>query len=274
MDQRDFSFFCRNLRLDVLEMLFRSKSSHIGSCFSCIEILATLYLDVLNLEKIRKKTLDRDRFIMSKGHAAAALYALLSSLNFFPKENLYTFCQPGSLLFGHADFRVEGVEYSSGSLGHGVSVGCGLALAEKRESLGYKTFVLISDGELNEGSTWEGIMFAGHHRLSSLCIIIDENKIQSLGASAHILKLEPLKKKMENFGFECIECCGHSREELLHALSFLNLERPKCIIAHTTKGKGVSFMENNLLWHYRHPEGAFFEKAKEELMCAQHAWML
>lgn len=272
MDQDQFAHFCKTLRLDVLDMLARSSSSHIGSCFSSTELLATLYLDYLDTENIKKQTSSRDRFIFSKGHAAAMLYAVLARLGFFPLEDLSRFCHKDCLLEGHVSRKVIGIEYSSGSLGHGVSVGCGLALAAKRENKNYQTVVLISDGELNEGSTWEGMMFASHHKLNQLTVIVDANKIQSLGFCTTILDLSPLKKKAEAFGFTVCECNGHEREDILQGLRKNSNGQPKLLIAHTVKGKGVSFMENELLWHYRHPSGEHLVKAKEELLCGNLLW--
>lgn len=272
MDNCEFSLFCSRLRLQILKMISSSHSSHIGSCFSCVELLATLYLEYFMLNRIKDQDPQRDRLIMSKGHASAALYALLGFLDFFPKEQLECFCQKNGILQGHVDHKVNGVEYSSGSLGHGVSVGCGLALAAQREKSCAKIVVLISDGELNEGSTWEGLMFAAHHQLSSLTIMIDFNRMQSLGFCNQIINLEPLVEKLKAFNLLVLECDGHDKESILNALN--TSSGPKVIIAHTIKGKGVSFMENNLLWHYRHPENPTYQKAFEELTCAQLALKL
>jgi len=244
--------FAKSIRAHALEMTYRAKASHIGSCFSIAEILAVLYGSILRIDPLYPKALDRDRLIISKGHAAASVYAALALCGFFPLEQLKTFCESGSDLLGHVSHEVPGVEYSSGSLGHGLSIGCGMALAAKQSGENFHTYVLLSDGELNEGSTWEAILFAGHHKLSSLTMIVDCNRMQALGATADILELEPLGKKLQACAWEVIEVDGHNEAFLEEALKKKS-DKPKAVIGHTIKGKGIAYMENSLTWHYKNP---------------------
>lgn len=246
--------FAKAIRSKTLEMIYEAKASHIASCFSIADILAVLYLKILYIDPSDPKHPKRDRLIISKGHAAASVYAALALRGFFPMEELKTFCKPGSRLLGHVNHDVPGIEYSSGSLGHGLSIGCGIALAEAKEQLGFRTFVLASDGELNEGASWEAILFAGHHRLKNLTLIVDYNRMQALGFTADILELDPLRKKFEAFGWDALEVDGHDCNLLEKALQQNPLSiKPKAIIAFTTKGKGISYMENSLAWHYKNP---------------------
>jgi transketolase len=255
----------QKIRLHTLEMVDLAQASHIGSCFSIIDILAVLYFSILKIDPLYPRLPNRDRCIFSKGHAAAALYATLAERGFFPLEKLKSFCQEGSELLGHVSHKVPGVECSTGSLGHGLSIGCGMALAEQRENLGFHTFVILSDGELNEGSTWEAVLFGGHHQLSRLTVIIDYNKIQSFGRTSEVLDLEPLDKKFEAFNWDVIQIEGHHYTQIEQALSKEERKKPKVVIAHTIKGKGVSFMENTLKWHYKNPDPEQYMLAKKEL---------
>jgi len=262
---------CRKLvvaiRTHVLWMTHKANVSHVGSCLSIAEILAVLYGNVLRISPSRLDWPDRDRFILSKGHAAAAVYAALAELGFFPKEWLDTFCQDGSKLAGHITYGVPGVEVSTGSLGHGLSIGCGMALVGKRGGKSYRVFVLLSDGECDEGSTWEAALFAPHHRLDNLIAIVDYNKIQSFGTVKEVLDLEPLADKWRAFRWAVREIDGHDHEQIEEALTSVPFEpgKPSCIIAHTVKGKGVSFMENQLGWHYKSPDEEQLRHAMAEL---------
>jgi transketolase len=249
--------FANRVRRRVLEMICRAKSSHIGSVFSMVDILAVLYEKVLRVDPCHPDWIDRDRFILSKGHACAGLYAALAERGFFPASWLDEFFANGGRLAGHAThWGVPGVEASTGSLGHGLSLACGMAIAGKRDNLFYRVFALLSDGECDEGSTWEAALFAPHHRLDNLVAIIDYNKIQSFGRVEEVLDLEPLAKKWESFGWGVREIDGHDLVQIEEVLSSIPLQqgRPTCIIAHTVKGKGVSFMEDKVLWHYRCPD--------------------
>lgn len=259
------------VRQHVLRMTSKARSSHIGSCFSAVDLLVVLYNEILRVDPQRPDWPERDRFILSKGHACAALYAVLAERGFFPTEWLDTFCQNGSILPGHATHgRIPGVEVSTGSLGHGLSIGAGMALAAKRDAAKHRIFVMLSDGECDEGSTWEPVLFATQHRLDNLIAIVDYNKIQSLGFTKEVMDLEPLAAKWSSFGWTVREIDGHDLgaiQKAFHEIPFSD-GRPSCVIAHTVKGKGVRFMENQLLWHYRSAQGKEFEDALAELQRA------
>jgi len=256
-----------NIRKDAVRMTHLAKSSHIGSMLSMADIIAVLYGKVLNKQADKPLWPYRDRFILSKGHAGATVYAVLAELGYFPVEKLNDYCSNGSVFSGHISHDVPGVELSTGSLGHGLSVGIGMALAAKMDLKKHRVFVLLSDGECDEGTIWEAALFASHYKLSNLIVVVDYNKIQSLGKVEEILQLEPFADKWISFGWDVKEIDGHNHEELIEVLDFdiSKKEKPTCIIAHTIKGKGVSFMENTVLWHYRSPQGEEYEKALEEL---------
>jgi transketolase len=243
------------VRRHVLCMVASAKASHVGGCLSSADILAVLYSRVLRFDPTRPDWPDRDRFILSKGHAAAALYAVLCEQGFFSTDELSRYCADDSNLTGHASHRVPGVEFSTGSLGHGLSVGCGLALAAARSNAKWRTYVLLSDGELDEGSVWEAALFAGHHGLSQLIAIVDYNGIQSLGRTKDILDLEPLAEKWRAFRWKVREIDGHDLDLLEETLAHVpvSMGHPTVVIARTVKGKGVPFMEDDLAWHYRSP---------------------
>lgn len=256
------------IRYRTLLMIHRAKSSHIGGNYSATELLAVLYGKILNIDPRRPDWPDRDRFILSKGHSCAALYVVLAERGFIPQDRLDTFYQNGSRLPGHVTHMdVPGVEVSTGSLGHGLSIATGMALAGKRDGKAYRIFVLLSDGECDEGSTWESILFAPQHKLDNLIAIVDYNKIQSLGAVKEVIDLDPLAEKWRSFGWSVREIDGHNLSEIEVSLSNIPFEegRPSCVIAHTIKGKGISFMEDKLLWHYRSPQEEEFEAAMAEL---------
>src|SRR5262245_16009117 len=248
-------------------MVNRAGSSHIGSCFSVTELLAVLYWDVLRVDPANPRWSERDRFLLGKGHACAALYAVLAERGFFPIETLDTFYQDGSILAGHVTAGVPGVEASTGSLGHGLSIAAGMATAAMRAGQRHRIVVLVSDGECDEGSTWEAALFAGHHGLDNLTVIVDYNRIQSLGPVDEVLRLDPLADKWRSFGWEVREVAGHDVTAVSAALRAVPFAagKPSCVVAHTVKGKGVSFMENSVLWHYRTPAGAELDAAIEEL---------
>lgn len=246
----------RKLRSHSLRMISRAKTSHIGSCLSVADILAVLYGRILRVDPKRPALPSRDRLIVSKGHAAAIVYAAVAEAGFMPVERLEEFARNGGQLYGHVTHGgVPGIEMSSGSLGHGLPVGTGMALTGKRAGEPWRVFVVMSDGELDEGSNWEAMLFACHHQLDNLTIIIDYNKIQSLDWVDKTLRLEPLADKFRAFGWSVREVDGHDVKELSAALGTLPLEggKPNAIIAHTVKGKGVSWMEGKVLWHYKQP---------------------
>jgi transketolase len=256
------------VRRDIVEMTHRGGSSHVGSGLSIADILAVLYGDTLNIDPMMPEHKDRDRFILSKGHAGAAVYAVLAETGFFDTERLKDHYQNGSVLSGHVSHKgVPGVEFSTGSLGHGLSVAAGMAKAAKLRHKKHKVFALLSDGECDEGSNWEAILFSSHHRLNNLVAIIDYNKLQSLDTTEATLGLEPFTDKFEAFGWNTLEVDGHDHIALKKALEIADLEeiRPTVLICHTTKGKGVSFMENSVLWHYRSPQGEEYQAARLEL---------
>lgn len=249
-------------------MTHYGKSSHVGSILSIADILAVLYGSILNINPQNPKEKDRDRFILSKGHAGAGVYSVLAEMSFFDKEKLLEHCQNGSDLSGHVSHKnIPGIEFSTGSLGHGLPVANGIAMAGKLKSMNYRTFVLMSDGECDEGSNWEAALFASHHKLSKLTIIIDYNKLQSIKSTQETLALEPFSDKWESFGWHVEVVDGHNHNQLLNVLNNINedINKPKCIIANTIKGYGVSFMENKVLWHYRSPQGDEYKKALNEL---------
>ena len=258
----------KKVRLHALHMIHRAKSSHLGSAYSMADLLAVLYGRILRIDPEKPDAADRDRFILSKGHACAALYAVLAERGFFPKEWLQGFYQDGARLAGHATHvGVPGVEVSTGSLGHGLPIACGMALAGKRDRQSHRVFTLLSDGECDEGSTWEAVLFAPHHQLDNLIAIVDYNQIQSLGTVKEVLDLEPFAAKWKAFGWAVREIDGHDCAQIERVLSDLPVEpgKPTCVVAHTVKGKGVSFMENKLLWHYRAPDGDEMARALAEL---------
>lgn len=243
-------------------------SSHVGSVFSMADILAVLYGGILRVYPDDTRHPNRDRFILSKGHAGAGVYAALAEAGFFPIGKLDTHYQDGSDLCGHVShLGVPGVEVSTGSLGHGLSIAAGMALAGKRDAKQWRVFTLLSDGECDEGSTWEAILFAAHHHLDNLIAIIDYNKIQSLDTIANTLALEPFAEKWRAFGWSVHEADGHDCDALASAFMSIPQEgkKPTVVIAHTVKGKGVSFMEHSVLWHYRTARGEEYEAALSEL---------
>jgi transketolase len=267
--QHDTQELAQRIRRHVVEMTHRGNSSHVAAGLSMADIVAVLYGRIMNFDPTKPSWSDRDRFILSKGHAGACVYAALAEVGFFPIEKLKTHYQDGSDLSGHVSHKgIPGVELSTGSLGHGLGVGAGMAYGAKLDGMTWKTYVVLSDGECDEGSNWEAILFAGHHKLDNLTVVVDYNKIQSLKAVSETLELEPFAEKWRSFNWSVVECDGHDHSALFESLSDsgdTRHSRPKVVIAHTTKGKGVSFMENSVLWHYRSPQGEEFEAAMREL---------
>jgi transketolase len=263
-DSRELS---RRIRKHTLRMTSEGGGSHIGAIFSCADILAVLYGEVLNVDPNEPENPQRDRFVLSKGHAGGGLYAALAERGFFPIEKLMTHYQNGSELCGHVSHELPGVDASTGALGHGLSIAAGMAYAGKLKTASHRTFCLLSDGECDEGSTWEAALFAAHHGLSNLIAIVDFNQIQGIGRTSEIINLEPFSDKWRAFGWCVREVDGHDHESLQATLQSAPFEsgKPSCLIAHTTKGKGVSFMEDTVLWHYRIPRGEEFDAALAEL---------
>lgn len=237
------------------------------------DILAVLYGKVLRIRPQEPQWADRDRLILSKGHCCVGMYAALAETGFISVEELATYGQNGSRLMTHISHKVPGVEFSTGSLGHGLPFGCGKALAAKRQGKAWRSFVILSDGELNEGSNWEAILFAPQHRLDNLVVIVDYNKIQSLGSVSEVLELEPLAEKFRAFRWAVREVDGHNHAEIESALARVPWEagKPTCLIAHTVKGKGVGFMEQQLAWHYKTPNKEQLSTAIQQLESAPAA---
>jgi transketolase len=255
------------IRAYSLKMVHKAGTSHIGGALSMTDILAVLYQDVLNYNPLKSKALNRDRFILSKGHCCVALYSVLALKNFFDIKELENFTLPNSNLMSHINHKVPGVEFSTGSLGHGLPFAVGKALKAKINNKKWQVFVILSDGELDEGSNWEALMFASHHKLDNLNIIIDYNKLQSLTTVKETINIESLYDKFNSFGCFTEEINGHNHSELKKVLSKKNkiLDKPKVVVAHTIKGKGVSFMENKVEWHYKHPTDNQFKQALKEI---------
>lgn len=266
-ENQSIADLAKRIRQHSLEMTSRGGSSHIGSALSIADILAVLYGEVLRFDVNNPKWDERDRFILSKGHAGAAVYAALAEVGFFSPSVLKTHYQDGSQLSGHVSHKgIPGVEFSTGSLGHGLPVGAGMAKAAQLRGKQHRVFVLLSDGECDEGSNWEAILFAAHHKLSNLVAIIDYNKLQSLAPVSETLGLEPFADKWTSFGWRVSEVDGHDIDSLRAVLGRNEqCDSPQVVIAHTVKGKGVSFMENSVLWHYRTARGEEFDKALAEL---------
>ena len=246
----------RNIRVNILKKTYEANSSHIGSCYSIVEILYALYF-----LKFKKK----DTFILSKGHAALALYCTLFEKKILSKKLLDSYGRNNTILMAHASHKVKGVEFSTGSLGHGLPYAVGKALGERINKSKNKIYVLISDGELNEGTTWESLLFASFHKLNNLFIIIDYNKIQSLDFVKKVLKIEPLRQKLTSFNCNVSQIDGHNIKQIVKSLKLQNNNKPNIIIANTIKGKGVKYMENTVLWHYKSPNKEQLSNAMKDL---------
>jgi transketolase len=261
-------WLANNIRKHAVTMTSLGGSSHIGSILSIADILAVLYGSILQVKAEEPRWIDRDRFILSKGHAGAGVYAALAESGFISVDKLKTHYQDGSNLSGHVSHKgIPGVEFSTGSLGHGLPVATGMALAAKINKNKHRVVVLMSDGECDEGSNWEAILFAAHHKLNNLVAIIDRNRLQSIRSTEDTLSLEPFPDKWKSFGWKVVEVDGHNHEEIFNACSNIDTpqNKPLCVIANTTKGKNVSFMEDNVLWHYRSPQGDEYKAAMLEL---------
>lgn len=259
----------RWVRRQIVEMVFSAKKGHIGGALSCTDILVSLfYGNILRYDPKDPGWPGRDRFIMSKGHSGIALYTILADLGFFPLSELATFCGNGTMLGGHPDRNIPGVEADSGSLGHGLGIGAGLALCAKMDHRDSRTVVLVGDGECYEGSVWEAAMFAGHHQLGNLSVIVDRNRQCVTDFTEDCVRLEPLAAKWDAFGWEVRSVDGHSCKEILKALQPIRNRRdgkPLAIIADTIKGRGISFMERQLHWHHGIPGPDELNRAMKEL---------
>lgn len=253
--KKKYEVFSKYIRSEILKISNLAKSSHIGSSLSITDILVVLYKDILK----------KNVFILSKGHACLAYYCVLQKMNYISKKTLKSYGKNNTILLSHVSHKVPGVEFSTGSLGHGLPYAVGRALAEKINKKNKKIYVLISDGELNEGTTWESLLFASYHKLDNLIIIIDYNRIQSLDYTKNILQLEPIDKKLLSFGCNVKKIDGHNFSQIKKSFLFDSKNKPYVILANTIKGKGIKFMENSILWHYRSPSKVELKKALEEL---------
>ncbi|MBX7145159.1 MAG: transketolase [Oligoflexia bacterium] len=247
--------FKRAIASKTLKLISGANTSHIGGCLSVADILAVLFCDILRYDSKKPQCKDRDRLLLSKGHACAILYAALAQVGIIKDEELQSFAKDGSLFLAHTSHLIPGIEFSTGSLGHGLPVACGMALAARRQQASWRSYVIVGDGDLNEGSSWEAIFFAAHHKLDNLTLIVDHNKIYSADRVETVVNMMPLVDKFSASGWKVCEVDGHDHQALKKALAppSVSTNSPRCVVAHTIKGKGVSFMENNGLWHYRPP---------------------
>ncbi len=255
-----------NIRKTILSMVNKGGASHIGAAFSMVEILNAVYKSV-DIQKIADKDEDRDRVILSKGHGASGLYAVMFHHGLLTQTAIDSYFLNGSIMAGHASHFIENVEHSTGALGHGLSVGLGMAIGSRSKGYLNRVFVIVGDGELHEGSNWEAIMFAGHNKTKNLCILIDKNERSQMGATSDACTLDPLIEKFKAFNFESYEVGnGHDEAEIIEIIKKTkNSKKPIAIICNTIKGKGVSFMEGDNIWHYRSPQGEDYENALSEL---------
>jgi transketolase len=254
-------------RKKILKYIYHAKAGHTGGSLSCVDIINVLYNEVMNVSPDNFHDPQRDRYVQSKGHSVEALYVVLADQGFFPEEDLLTLCQYQSPYIGHPTKKVHGIEQNTGGLGHGLAICAGNAIAAKKNDWPTRVFTVLGDGEMAEGSNWEALMLAAHYRLDNLCAILDYNQQQITGANAEVIGLEPIREKIEAFGWEVREVEGNDVEALVDTLQSLPFTagKPSFVIAHTTKGKGVSFMERVLKWHHGVPSPEQYELAQAEL---------
>lgn len=275
MDKREkavLKITANKVRQLIIEGVFNAKSGHPGGSLSAADIFTYLYFKELNVDPKNPKWADRDRFVLSKGHCCPGLYAALALKGFFPEEEIKSLRHIGAMLQGHPDMKgTPGVDMSSGSLGQGVSAACGMALAGKMDNASYRVYTMLGDGECEEGQVWESAMFAAHHKLDNLCYIVDFNGLQIDGKVSDVAGLEPIDKKFESFGFEVIKICGHCFNQIEEAFEKAKSVKgkPTVIIAETVKGKGVSYMEDQVGWHGKAPNAEQYELAIDELKAQQ-----
>ena len=266
--------FARRLRIHALNMVHRAGAAHIGGALSMADLLAALYhphLGRLNVDPLQPAKPDRDRFVLSKGHSCVGLYSAIALAGFIEEGELESYANDGSRLMSHVSHKVPGIEFSTGSLGHGLPFATGLALGAKRKQESWRTAVIVSDGELDEGSNWEAILFAGHHQLDNLWLIVDFNKIQSLGDVNQVLRLDPLPDKFKAFSWHVVEIDGNDVAQCHRTLALDKPPQPgqpTVVVAHTKKGAGVDFMEDKLLWHYKTPDKEQLAAAMKQLQAA------
>lgn len=255
------------IRMGLIKMIYEAQFGHTGGSLSNTDILTTLYYKVMNVDPDNPNWEDRDRYVQSKGHAVESYWNVLADKGFFPKEELKTFTKFNSRLIGHPNNEVPGVEMNTGALGHGLSISVGMALAAKLDNKSYRVFTLMGDGEQAEGSVWEAAMSAAQYKLDNLVAIIDRNGLQITAGTEDVMQIEPINEKWRSFGWEVVEIDGHDFEQLLDTLTKIPVKngKPTMIIAHTIKGKGVSFVENQVGWHHRVPTKEEYKQAIEEL---------
>ena len=267
-DVRELEKIAKKARINILEEVYGAKSGHPGGALSCIDILTVLYFHEMNVNPEEPKMENRDRLVLSKGHASAALYAILAQRGYFLEEELKEFRKLGSRLQGHPDLKkLPGVDMSAGSLGQGLSAASGMALASKLKKQDNKVYCILGDGELQEGQIWEAAMTASHYKLDNLCVIVDNNNLQIDGKVEEVMSPYPIDKKFESFGFAVFKADGHNIENLLEVFEYTKMikKQPVVIIANTVKGKGISFMENKAEWHGKAPSQEEYNTAIEEL---------
>jgi len=254
-------------RIELLQIIFNAKAGHTGGSLSCVDILVALYYEIMKLDPANPEWPQRDRFILSKGHSVEGYYTILADLGYFPKEELNTYGKFGTRLIGHPTVKVPGIEMNTGALGHGLSVGVGMALAGKMDQMDYRVYVLMGDGEQAEGSIWEAAMAAANYGLGNLVGIIDRNRLQISGNTETVMKLDSLEEKWRSFGWEVLSADGNNMAQLLQTFKTIPAaaSKPHLVMANTTKGKGVSFMENNAKWHHGVPTAEQLEQALREL---------
>lgn len=270
-DIEDLKIKAKNIRKNIIKISGNANASHSGSALSPVEIVTALYFSLMKIDFKRPDWPERDRFILSKGHGGAVLYAVLYEAGFINENMLKKFCADGSPLVTHPVLArisgVSGIEATAGSLGHGLSMGIGMALSGVHDKKSYNVFILVSDGECDEGSLWEGVLYAGAKKIDNLVLFVDYNKIQSFGRTAEVLDLEPFADKFRSFNWHVQEIDGHNFEEIIESVKIAKEKKgkPHCVIAHTVKGKGVSYMEDRLEWHYRSPTGELMDKAIKDI---------
>lgn len=258
----------KEIRKSIIEEVYSAQSGHPGGALSATEILTVLYFNQMNIDPERPDDENRDRFVLSKGHASAGLYATLAERGFFDKSELKNFRKLGSMLQGHPDMKhIPGVDMTTGSLGQGLSAANGMAMASKIDKRGFRVYCLVGDGEIEEGQIWEAAMTSSHYKLDNLCLIIDNNNLQIDGKVTEVMSIYPLKEKLQSFGFEVFEVDGNNIDELITVFQKAKTikEKPTAVIAKTIKGKGVDFMENQVSWHGKAPKEEEYKLAMEEL---------
>lgn len=257
-----------NVRKSIVEEVYSAQSGHPGGALSCADILTVLYFNQMNIDPEKKDDLDRDRLVLSKGHASAALYAVLAERGYFSKDELKGFRKLGSMLQGHPDMKhIPGVDMTAGSLGQGLSVANGMAISSKLDERGFRVYCIVGDGEIEEGQIWEAAMASAHYKLDNLCLVVDNNNLQIDGKVSDVMSVYPLKEKFEAFGFEVFEVDGNDIDELITVFDKAKTVKgkPTAIIAKTIKGKGVSFMEDKADWHGKAPNDEEYKTAIEDL---------